>query len=110
MRGSNASSGDQSDWQVPSSRRQWTACPSPTTYHQAIIADLDNDGVDEIYRAVGGGLGRLVCDGPSLEDCTKPGASSPDGVTEVSPSGVTEVEGDNSTMNALYRWENVDSN
>ena len=73
-------------------------CIPKSDYHQAVIADLDNDGVDEVFRAVGGGQGKMICDGPSIEDCSWDGHS----VKDTQEHYELQL---NHTMNAFYRWK-----
>ena len=97
--GSNASSDGQfDDWQAFFS--PGVDCIPKSDYHQAVVADLDNDGVDEVFRAVGGGQGRMICDGPSMEDCSFPGTDSVKDTQEQYERSL------NHTMNAFYRWKN----
>ena len=71
-------------------------CIPGSDYHQVVIADLDNDGGQEVFRAVGGSQGMMICDGPTLEQCTFPNST-----VEETKSRYEQMA--NRTINALYR-------
>jgi hypothetical protein len=71
-------------------------CIPGSDYHQVVIADLDNDGGQEVFRAVGGSQGMMICDGPTLEQCTFPNST-----VEETKSRYEQMA--NRTINAIYR-------
>ena len=71
---------------LPSNHSCWRATPfangtsshcTPQYFdgHGAIAVDLDNDGKQEVFVAVGGAQGHLDCSGPRLEDCRYPNST-----------------------------------
>ena len=71
-------------------------CVPGSDYHQVVIADLDNDGGQEVFRAVGGSQGMMICDGPTLDQCTFPNST-----VEETKSRYEQMA--NRTINAIYR-------
>ena len=94
LHGSNSSGGDQLGTEDLFSPE--VDCVPSSDYHQVVIADLDNDGGQEVFRAVGGSQGTLTCDGPTLEQCTFPNRT-----VEETKSQYDEMA--NKTINAIYR-------
>ena len=48
--------------------------------HGAIAVDLNNDGQQDVFVAVGGAQGQLTCSGPDINDCQYPGMSRRDSI------------------------------
>ena len=48
--------------------------------HGTIAVDLNNDGHQDVFVAVGGAQGQLTCSGPDIQDCRYPGMSRDESV------------------------------
>ena len=48
--------------------------------HGAVAVDLNNDGHQDVFVAVGGAQGQLTCSGQDIQDCRYPGMSRNDSV------------------------------
>ena len=48
--------------------------------HGAIAVDLNNNGHQDVFVAVGGAQGQLTCSGPDIKDCRYPGMSRRDSI------------------------------